>query len=183
MKLLARLLIGLFVFANPSPAIANDADGHEQLWNAVQNAGVPIYVNEPSRCNGENSGIYLWNPDTKQGVMVICQDNGKEAGVQVAWTANDLDTLRHEAHHVLQDCLEGEIGDSKFGLFFTYPEKFNEFVTTALTERQIKVITLSYRKAGETDYTIFRELEAFAVARHVSPEIIAKAINKFCSTN
>ena len=29
----------------------------------------------------------------------------------VQWTENDLDTLRHEAMHVLQDCSAGRVGD------------------------------------------------------------------------
>ena len=40
--------------------------------------------------------------------IMICQDDRIETSDQeVEWTENDYDTLRHEAHHVVQDCMKG----------------------------------------------------------------------------
>ena len=182
MKLLTRIIISLAVFALPTSSLANEVDDHEVLWDAVQNAGISIYVNEPSHCKGSTSGVYLWNKETHQAAMVICQDNGVQAGVQVEWTDNDLDTLRHEAHHIVQDCLEGGTGDGQFGLFFEYPDKYNEFISRSLSPTEIHNISRNYHLNGATDYVVLRELEAFAVAKNVGPKLIAEALVKACPT-
>ena len=42
------------------------------------------------------------------GTMVICQENRiKGSHEMVSWTEGDLDTLRHESHHLVQDCIGG----------------------------------------------------------------------------
>ena len=50
-------------------------------------------------------------------LMVICQEN-RIPGVRemTSWTEEDLDTLRHESHHLVQDCRGGDgRGDNVVG--------------------------------------------------------------------
>ena len=95
-------------------------------------------------------------------------------------TPNDLDTLRHEAHHVIQDCLKGGIGDRESDLFFDEREEFVEFVSNALTDYQIEKIIEGYRERGADEDTIIKEVEAFAVASSIGPETIAGAVDNLC---
>ena len=47
-------------------------------------------------------------------VLVVCNDRYvKGENEDPQWTANDLDTLRHEAQHLIQDCMVGGLADSK----------------------------------------------------------------------
>jgi len=105
--------------------------------------------------------------------MVICQDNRREEGVEVQWTDNDLDTLRHEAHHMIQDCAAGGIGDGKMSLML--------FVSrSGYTLEQVKQIAKHYQQQGVTGYDMLMELEAFAVARSIPADLIAVKLKEYC---
>ena len=52
--------------------------------------------------------------------------------------SNDYDTLRHESHHVIQDCLDG-IDNSTLVVLFE-GDKLKEFVTNSLSQKQINRI-------------------------------------------
>ena len=110
--------------------------------------------------------------------ILICQDEGQGVayGTQVKWTANDLDSLRHEAQHVVQDCLDGGMGDGELSPMFNN-EQLKEAVLSTLSRERIKMILENY---GEEDHLI--ELEAFTVAAAVSPVSIANAIEKHCAS-
>ena len=143
----------------------------------VEQNGVAIVVNHPELCEGTwGGGMYVTFKNGNTGIM-ICQDNGKDAGFenQVDWTANDLDSLRHEAHHVVQDCLDGGKGDGELGPMFE-GDKLKHVVTSTLSTEKIEWIINKYDKE---DHLI--ELEAFAVAQAIGPEAIANAIEELCA--
>ena len=96
----------------------------------------------------------------------------------MTWTPNDYDTLRHESHHVIQDCLDG-IDNSTLVLLFE-GDKFKEFVNNSLSQKQINRIISTYKKYGANEKEIKIELEAFAVAETVSATTIANSIDKLC---
>ena len=101
-------------------------------------------------------------------LMAICQDNAL-TGEEVAWTPNDLDTLRHESVHFIQDCLDGS-ADMELNPLFDglrtltldsgYREVIAELVCVALRLDWI------YRQNGADAKTIRLEHEAFLLARH-----------------
>lgn len=174
-KVASVLLGGSLLFLS-SPAKAS-TDGHEELWDSLQDVGITIVVNNSDHCDGDYNGAYL----PLKRTLIVCQDNASSLTTsQVAWTNNDLDTLRHEAHHVLQDCMRGELGDGYARPFFDDFDEYTDFVEESLNERQIEMIIKSYRENGATDELIFLELEAFAVAKDISPELIAEAIDGLC---
>ena len=171
------LPVTLVTLMSATPAFAgNTLQDHEALRATLSEAGVVTLVNTED-CEPGVDGYY-WS---KGKTLVVCQDNSRPNGPLVAWTANDLDTFRHEAHHVLQDCLVGGVGDNASGLYFETIDELKEFLEeSSLTGEQIKRIVEVYREDGVSDKAILEELEAFAVARDVNASSISNAVKSFC---
>lgn len=172
-----KFLLSLALIFSGTPALATGTfEEHNRLWNVLQMNGVKTIINHHD-CNNDVDGWYDWS----RRELVVCQDNGRPNGPEVAWTANDLDTLRHEAHHVVQDCLLGSPFDRYSTLLFDGKQEFSDFVQNRLSEGQIKFIITSYSKDGASQKVILQELEAFATAAHVSPTVIANSVNNLCN--
>ena len=180
MKLFSKLssvLLGGSLLFGPS-AVANTIEDHQVLIDSLENVGVEVVLNDLEFCGDEPiDGAYFPTYST----LLVCQDSVNPISTkEVEWTANDLDTLRHEAHHVIQDCLKGDIGDRESDLLFDEREEFVEFVSNALTDDQIEKIIEGYRERGADEETIIKEVEAFAVASSIGPETIAGAVDNLC---
>ena len=167
---------------NPAQA-GNTRDDHNDLWIALNQAGVSVHVNDPKACDNKwGGGFYARNPMEGNSIMLICQNNGEGAGLdnQVAWTPNDYDTLRHEAHHVMQDCIGGVIADGDLDPLFEDPDQHRQFVVASLSPEKIEWIIENYGGMGATTETIIIELEAFAVAEDIPASEIAKGVRQMC---
>ena len=153
---------------------------HKAIIRAAERVGVEVVINHQDHCKRKGlNGLYLSH---SQGLLVVCQDYGQAGGPEVSWTANDLDTLRHEAHHLIQDCLAYRRGDQALRPASEDTAALYSFLgDTGFSEEQIEDIVSRYRANGADDRTILLELEAFAVARAVSPESIAEGITRSCS--
>ena len=164
-------------FFSGTPALANinNMRDHEVLWDALSDSGVTMVMNTPSICDDNTMGAYA----SYQGLLFVCQERAQMPYKATAWTAEDLDTLRHEGHHVVQDCLDGKMGDNNFDLLFDDPDEFEQFVRGSLTQNQIDQIIVWYGDQSPEDILI--ELEAFAVANSVSADKIAEAVTKVCA--
>ena len=176
MRLLQKIAssaIGLSLLTIPGVSAETNSN-HDELKRALNDVGVEVFLNEPELCNGKESGMY--SPD--YNAIMICQDDRIETSDQeVDWTENDYDTLRHESQHVVQDCMEG-IDNNKMSLFFSDRVEYLEFVVMGLTKLEFFHIVEAYR-SFDSDI-ILNELEAFAVAKGVKPDTIAKAIRGVC---
>ena len=164
----------------PTASLANDSfEQHEELWQSLERAGVTVVVNTKADCsNAEVDGkYYIWRRR-----LAICQDNATVMnGKQVDWTANDLDTLRHEAHHVVQDCVGGVLADGDLTPLFEDQADFAKFITVSpmSKERITRIHTwLTENEANERD--VHLELEAYLVADGVEASSIAAKIDKLC---
>ena len=102
------------------------------------------------------------------GTMVICQQHAtpQDEGKEVGWTNEDLDTLRHESHHLVQDCIGGVKGDLQLVPVFTTRDGLESFIDGVLTQEEVDQITTTYSSVGATDEVIWIEIETFAVARN-----------------
>ncbi len=176
---LASVLIGSSLVLLSSPVRANTVwDEHVKLWNALDTVGIETVLNDPNYCSEDSDGLYY----SRGRTLIVCQDNASTlSSKEVDWTSNDLDTLRHEAHHVIQDCLAGDIGDSELGNYFSDSSDYENFISGSLTLEQAQRIVESYREVGAPDDIILKELEAFAVAKTVSASSIADVLLKVCS--
>ena len=95
--------------------------------------------------------------------------------------ANNLDTLRHEAQHLVQDCIEDGKANYNFdGRATIFPDPVAAALDSGLNEREIDRIWMTYSGMGLDDKDILMEVEAFAVAHGVPAEMIAQQIRKQC---
>lgn len=182
MKTLGLLLSAIFAFASPASAHHFEKldEDHQYLLHSVERRGVQIIINDAKLCTGVSDGFY--SSDRR---LIVCQDGMNKPGVEVEWTLNDLDTIRHESHHFLQDCVYGGIAvDHVSTVYFNHGERFSEFVTdSGLTRSEIETIETAYRGLGLNYLGIMMEIEAFAVARSIPPRQLADKINEICVMN
>ena len=172
-KFIVALVAGLTLTGIPVRA-DNDLKAHQNLWAALEEVGVTPTLNDMRCFQGGIDGYY----HSYGNALIVCQGKSKKPGNVAAWTTNDLDTLRHEAHHVIQDCVDGTIGDGKILPLFDDYDSWHSFVTTALTPAQIAGIIESYK--GATPETHKTELEAFAVANSLDADMIALIVRDVC---
>lgn len=165
----------------PVPEVKADVHKeHQELLKTLQEVGITVSVNDSYICDsGENDGAYFY----MRSELVVCQDHATQlpfGSKEVGWTENDYDTLRHEAHHVVQDCIVGGLADGQSGLLFEDRDELKSFVDTVLTRQQVQSIINEYRKDGADDDLILLEIEAFATARAVTPASIRGALREMC---
>ena len=157
-----------------APAQASTMPAHERLVDAVQRTGVTIFLNTKECAGASFAGYYR----SSAGRMVICQDNGIDGSNQQArWTENDLDTLRHEAHHVAQDCIATGIGDNSLGTIYVKPFAFAQQYFGTIVIRNIMA---NYKERGAPEHVQILEVEAFAVGEMNNPDQQVRDLNKYC---
>tara|TARA_B100001559_G_scaffold26355_1_gene20762 strand:+ start:605 stop:1147 length:543 start_codon:yes stop_codon:yes gene_type:complete len=173
----ASVLVGSSLIFAPTVRADEVWNQHVKLWNALGDVGISVLINDPQFCVGGRDGSYY----SRRRMLIVCQDNAsKMSSREVKWTDNDLDTLRHESHHVVQDCVDGELGDNQLDNYFSEHDQYLDFVVTALTEEQVESIVEWYE--GASDKVITNEIEAFAVAKSVDADTIADVLLKVCSS-
>lgn len=175
--------------ANPyADQQGNSLQDHIALVDALNDVGIPVSFNtEECKPNaigmGKPAGFY--RPD--QNVMTICQDNGGYDGVVVTPTYNDLDTIRHESQHVIQDCLAGLVNSRMVNMFPVQTTEegqmsLDEFIgATGYPEEALTEIAESYTKMGYPPHYILLEFEAWSAAYAVSANTIARGVSDACS--
>ena len=182
-KFFAGLIAAAAAFL-PPPALASEPflqnhPEHYELFQTLERTGIEMYINDLVWCEEAEYGFYGWNGDAGYAVLIICQTNGEPGGSEVEWTPEDLDTLRHEAHHVVQDCMVGTFGDGRFSLLFDTEEKLAKFLMLSnATKQNILDIFEAYsdRRVDER----WREVEALFVARGVDASSIANGVRNKC---
>ena len=105
--------------------------------------------------------------------VTICFDGKTEN-----WESKSLETLRHEAVHVIQDCRDGMRGDGALQVGMTEEESY---------EQAEGVIDLDHRltpyiMGGADEETLVIEAEAFAVSNTVGAGEIADEMAQLCSS-
>ena len=176
----ATALTGLAAFGFASASFANQPqiregsiEAHVELVEALQRNGVTVSVNPEACGNRDAMGFYVSSRDW----LVVCQDNAVPGGPLVDWTANDLDTLRHEAQHFIQDCVAGDAGDNALTPVYNSPSALAQ---EHLGPEAVANITETYRAGGASDLVLLLEYEAFAVAALNIPLDQVGDIKKAC---
>jgi hypothetical protein len=171
-----KIILSIILALGIAPGAKADLTPYQNLLNTVNEAGVSVHIN-PEECFEKLTSFdgYYHSIARK---LVICQDGAKKAGDRVRWTANDLDTIRHEVHHMVQDCMDGTLADGRLTIFFDDKDTLVNFIENSIGEDKANQIVESYE--GASNHTHVLELEAFSVAESVSPESIQGAVAKFC---
>jgi len=176
-KLFASLLAAASILA-PSVAMAgNTPEDHLKLWKELQNQGVTTIYNHKVHCDGDSDGKYY----IYSAMLIVCQDNMTNHLEEHTWTDNDFDTLRHEAHHVVQDCAYGSIGDGKTGPIFNYEELAEFLKLSSWSQDRLIILYNTLEEGGLDEISIQEEMEAYVVASDISATVIGSKLIEFCS--
>ena len=170
--MLARLIaiaVSVVSMAAPTQAGLFLDQGHRSIIQAAQDAGLKYEVN-PTDCPGDVDGFYTGDR------LVVCQDRGTRGGPELQWSNNDLDTLRHEATHLVQDCKDGVID-----MMLDAPSdtKVDEMIDRMGAERALYVWQRYHNRRLYME-GILVEIEAFHNARFTSAAQVAKEIKTYC---
>ncbi len=168
-KVTISALTALATFA-PGALAASDYQAHVTLGRTIRSTGISLKIN-PSSCWSKNAFGWYW---AAKNEMVICQENKRSFGVEARWTEEDLDTLRHEAQHMIQDCMDG----SRQGSLTAVYEKPIELAQSVLGNDGIQRVIKAYSEAS--DHIKVMELEAFSVAQMNQPIEQSEDIKRFC---
>ena len=170
MNFIGKTLAGIAAVSSVMvPVSAGTFEEHTQLARAVASTGVKVLINPPICQQRDAFGWY----DSGRSMLVVCQENAKGTKM-VVWTQEDLDTLRHEAHHLVQDCMDNAL-DGELASVYVSPD---ELVKAVLSNEQIVSIMKSYENASNNRKVM--ELEAFSVAKMNNPLEQVADINKYC---
>ena len=150
---------------------------HVDLVDAVTEV-ITLSVNEKEHCFSLNDRFFGFYHPAKR-LIAICQEEATEwNGEVIRFSEEDLDTLRHESHHLVQDCRDGKI-DGRMVPFFT-GESRESFLSNYPKSEQERV-RATYGESGASPELITLEIEAFAVAETVPASSIANAVRKVCA--
>ncbi len=159
-----------------SPVSAKTDEAHTRLIETLESVGVTVVVNTKEHCLSPALGMY----SSWERLLVVCQQRGGDLNRrQGEWTAEDLDTLRHEAHHVLQDCVDGRLFDGNIANYYPNDE-YLRLVNRSLSTQQINMIIRNYSQMNANTKVSKYELEAFAVASVHSADTIGNNITTIC---
>ena len=172
-KLLSILAATATIIPTVLPVQAQNVDaGHLALGREIASLGVDFKIN-PNDCFTEEDGPLGWYWSAKNE-LVVCQENATRPNTEVRWTAEDFDTLRHEAQHLIQDCMDGK-QNSVLGSVYKDPIRLGKEV---LGNRGINVVREAYSDSSE--HVITLEIEAFSVAALNKPLDQVNDIKHYC---
>ncbi len=156
------LLTCATALAVATPSSATIDPGTADLLRGVQKYAT-VEINS-DKCDDDPymEGSY----HTVDKVLTICVDGTADA--------NDHDTVRHEAWHVLQSCLSPNLPMLK--PLFNGEEEFQEYVLSFISKRDYNRIVELYPPSH-----VDVEVEAFVMARGLTAEQIEKSLHKACA--
>lgn len=152
--------------AAPVMATPTRGDAERNLIETIEQTGTTVYLQCPE--DAGFAGVYM----SQKRIMGICVDNRSPR----TWTANEQDTLRHEAIHLAQDCW-GRLADGRLETTQTITHLMSLVRRSGINAAEIERI---YRQNGADDMTIVLELEAFSMAASLSTEQVEALVRKAC---
>ena len=163
-KLLLLTTIGLSSIALNAPsAVSRIEPGTGDLLRTMATLGVRVYPNSDV-CPEGSTGMFTYIPRLE---LHICYEGNN-------LTANDFDTVRHEAWHYLQYCVTPK-EPIPLHTFYSDKDSYVQFIRNGLSDTTVKRISSSYR-----DNVLAPELEAFAAAQQLTAGQISSLIRKHC---
>ena len=145
------------------PATAKVDPDSVALLQTLQEYGVTVHYNSPEGCSGSHHGSY-----NTAKVMHLCY-RGRQP------TAEDHNTLRHEAAHYLQHCANERRGGTGLRPLAVRPDERADFVLKALGNSYISQIKSLYPARAHQI-----ELEAFAMAETYTAGELITYIKDWC---
>jgi hypothetical protein len=177
-SLMTSMAVLALSVAPVSAMTQEERNQHTDLVDALSEVNITISVNEKEHCFSLTDRFYgFYNPSKR--LIAICQEKAQEwNGEVIRFSEEDLDTLRHEAHHLVQDCRDGKI-DGRMVPFFTGESR--ESFLSNYPKREQERVRATYGESGGSPELITLEIEAFAVAETVGADSIANAVRRVCA--
>ena len=176
-KFLLSVLTAASILTPGVAKAGNTPEDHLALWKSLQDVGVTTIYNHRAHCNDDVDGKYY----IYSAMLVVCQDKMTTHLTEHSWTDNDFDTLRHEAHHVIQDCAHGTLADGETGPMFNDEDLVDFLKASSFTELQLSQLYSMMKEDGLDAITIKEELEAYTVAKDIPAADIRSKLIEFCS--
>lgn len=155
-------------------------EDHQRLWSAIRSTGTVVALNNAECFKPDGPAGYYAYDNRGNSEFVVCQDNAVSSA-EVEWTANDLDTLRHEAVHLIQDCADGVRADGYLTPLGTSDE-IMDLVDRSIGREQAQHIVRVYQNNGVTDAAdLMSEVEAFSAAYSVSANTLSDMVMEACA--
>ena len=167
--------------AAPSYKDRDKIKEHVELLNTIQELGVNVVINDHLICTANEGVAGYWHGARR--TFALCQErlryskNPVWTGEVILASDDDLDTIRHEAHHIVQDCMDGRIDGGLQSYFsdddlVTFLDGYPDWKENKIAE--------TYRKDGASAYVIKHEIEAWAVADMVPASSISNVLRQVC---
>jgi hypothetical protein len=141
-------------------------EAEHNLMNTIARTGTKVYIDCPDDANF--MGIY----SSTNSLLAVCND-GKDPS---DWTAEERDTLRHEAIHFAQDCM-GMLHDGTLETTQSITTLMRVVHKSGIPAAEIESI---YRQKGADDMTIVLEMEAFSLARLLTTAEVEMVVERSC---
>lgn len=175
MNFLQKTITGVVIAASsilPVEAMSDNFRHHYNLAVAAESLGIDFQLNPPACFSKTSPRAYGWYYAAGKQ-LVVCQVNAKDSQ-EVAWTEEDLDTLRHEIHHLVQDCRDSELDGELHAVYTDIPSLAKEVLGYSTIQKILEAYS------DRSDYHKMMELEAFAVALMNDPQEQMRDIQTYC---
>ena len=119
---------------------------HYELLQSVEETGATVVINDGD-CfeGGRKSGFYgYWSGHQQK--FVICTEASTRPGQLTQFSAEDLDTIRHEAIHLAQDWVGDKTPNGQLETISVMNDGFVSWVNDNVPSHRMDVV-LSYEKA------------------------------------
>ena len=156
----------------PAEAMSENFRHHYNLAVAAEEVGIDFLLNPPACFTKKNRNTYGWYYAAGKQ-LVVCQVNAKNSQ-EVEWTEEDLDTLRHEIHHMVQDCRDNQLDGELHAIYSDIPA----LSKNVLGYEMIGQILKAY--SDLPPHSVMMELEAFSVAQMNDPQEQLRDIQNYC---
>jgi len=164
------VLAAAFIFPQAVGAITDsEAASHNALIMALNRAGVQVYADADQCDAGIVNGFY----HSRSKSLVVCNGGSK------VMTDNNLDTLRHESIHVVQDCKGGKLGDRIMARAMNPGEAVRLLRRSGFDPDAVRA---AYKARGVSDSVVQLEFEAWGGAANLRPEQIILALDTYCGS-
>ena len=159
----AALTLGMAPAALASPSLG---EAEHNLMETITRTGTRVYTDCPD--DASFMGIY----SSTNKILALC-NGGRDPS---DWTAEEQDTLRHEAIHLAQDCM-GRLNDGTLETTQSITTLMSLVHRSQIPAGQIERV---YREKGADDMTIVLELEAFSMARLLTTTEVEGVVVRSC---
>lgn len=165
MKLIKSLAIGVAAaLATALPGMARVDEGTGDLIEALQENGVQVLVNS-RHCDGSIHGSY--RTVSMKRTMLLCPGQSVDA--------IDHATVRHEATHALQHCINNHRGTSRYT-----PVASVETLTEAVNE-DVPADVVDFIKANYPREHWLVEFEAAYIERNIPASQLESWVRQACN--